>query len=183
MFKRYIKCLELAKENKVKSVTFRAKETGWRNATPIIELENGVKFEEDTFAKAFSRTLISRPSCSDCKFTEPYKVADITIGDFWGVEKLTNITGIENGISLVYANTKKGLDKISKLKGVTKHELDENLNYLMYNHHAPVKEHRNREKFFNKLDKTEDKDVIKLINNMSKERLLRRILKRIKIIK
>ena len=183
VFKRYIKCLELSKENKVKSVTFRAKETGWRNATPIIALENGVKFEEDTFAKAFSRTLISRPSCSDCRFTEPYKVADITIGDFWGVEKLTNITGIENGISLVYANTKKGLDKISKLKGVTKHELDENLNYLMYNHHAPVKEHRNREKFFNKLDKTEDKDVIKLINNMSKERLLRRVLKRIKIIK
>jgi hypothetical protein len=175
--------LELIKENKVKNITFRAKENGWRNATPVIELENGSKFEEDTFAKAFSRTLISRPSCSECKFTEPYKVADITIGDFWGVEKLTNIKDIENGISLVYANTKKGLDKMNKLKGVTKYDLDENLNYLLYNHHAPVKEHRNREKFFNKLDKTEDIDIIKLINNMSKERLLRRVLKRIKLLK
>lgn len=183
VFAKYIKCLELAKDSKVKNITFRAKETGWRNATPVIELENGVKFEEDTFTKAFSRTLISRPSCSDCKFTEPYKVSDITIGDFWGVEKLTNIDNIENGISLVYANTKKGLDRINKLKGVTKYELDENLNYLMYNHHAPVKEHRNREKFFNRLNKTEDKDTIKLINNMSKERILRRILKRLKIIK
>ncbi|MBR6689075.1 MAG: Coenzyme F420 hydrogenase/dehydrogenase, beta subunit C-terminal domain [Clostridia bacterium] len=183
VFSKYIKCLELTKGSKVKSVTFRAKETGWRNATPVIELETGAKFEEDTFAKAFSRTLISRPSCSDCKFIEPYNFADITIGDFWGVEKLTALKDVEDGISLVYANTKKGLDELNKLKGVTKHNLDENLNYLMYNHHTPVKAHRNREKFFNKLDKTKDKDIIKLINNMSKERLFRRILKRLKILK
>jgi hypothetical protein len=72
---------------------------------------------------------------------------------------------------------------INKLKGVTKYELDENLNYLIYNHHAPVKEHRNREKFFNKLNKTEDKDIIKLINNMSKEKFLRRVFKKLKILK
>ena len=183
VFRKYINSLELAKGSKIKSISFRAKENGWRNATPIITLEDGNKFEETTFAKAFSRTLISRPSCHDCKFLEPWKVADITIGDFWGIEKLTNIQKIEDGVSLVYANTKKGLETVKKLKGVTKYELDENLDYLMYNHHSSSKPHRNREKFFNKLDNTKDKDIIKLINNMSKEKLLRRVLKKLKILK
>lgn len=177
---KYIKCLELQNNTKVKKITFRSKSNGWSNPTPVIELESGRTFEETTYSKAFSRVMISRPCCSECVFTKPYKVADITIGDFWGVEKLTNIKDWNKGTSLVLANNKKGQVAVEALKGVTKYELDNSLDYFMYNHHAPEKPHRNRDKFFKKLDNTKDEEIINLINEMSKERLLRRIIKKFK---
>lgn len=177
---KYLKCLELEKKSKVSKITFRAKSNGWKNPVPVIQLDNGDAFEEDSYSKAFSRVMISRPSCSECVFTKPYQVSDITIGDFWGVDKLTDITGYENGISLVLANNKKGESVISSLNGVTIYNLDSNKDYLIYNHNKPEKAHRNRNKFFKKLDNVNDNDVINLLNDMSKERLLRRIINKLK---
>ena len=177
---KYFEALELKENSKLKKYTFRAKSNGWANPMPIAEFENGNCIEENTYQKAFSRVLISRPCCSECKFTTPQKVADITIGDFWGVDKLTNIKDFQKGISIVFANNKKGLEMINSLKNVNVITLDENEDYLKYNHNKPEKPHRNREKFFEKLDKCETKDILKLLNNMSQERLARRIINKLK---
>lgn len=181
VFHKYIKCLEVINNKRIKSYTFRAKENGWRNPMPIVEFEDGEKIEEDTFQKAFSRGLVIRPVCTECKFLKPQNYADITLGDFWGVEKITNITGYQNGISLVLANTKKGLELINKLENIDKTKLDKELDVFKYNHNTWACVHRNKERFFKALDKTKTKDVIKLINKMSKERLLRRVLKTLRI--
>lgn len=177
---KYFKALELREGSKLKKYTFRAKSNGWANPLPIAEFANGTMLEEDTYQKAFSRVLISRPCCSDCKFTTPQKVADITIGDFWGVEKLTNIKEFSKGISIVFANNNKGLEIIESLENVNIFKLDENENYLKYNHNKPEKPHRNRKKFFDKLTRCEDKDMLKLLNSMSQERIVRRIINKIK---
>lgn len=183
VFKKYIDCLKLKYNSNIKKYTFRAKENGWSNPVPIVEFTNGTKIEETTFQKAFSRCLISRPSCSDCKFLKPYNYADITIGDFWGVEKLTQIEKTEEGISLVFANTAKGLEIINSLENAKVYELEKNVDYFKYNHNKVEKPHRNRTKFFNKLEDCKTEKIINLISNMSKERLGRRVLKKLKIIK
>lgn len=183
VLKKYIKALELKENKEIKSIYFRAKSNGWNNTTPIIEFKDNTKIEESTYMTGFLRELISRPSCSECVFTKPYMVSDITIGDFWGVDKLTDIKDYKNGISLVYGNTKKGQDFLNKLKGITKYELDIKLDYLKYNHNQPIRPHRNRAKFFSRLDKSSDEQVMKLLNDMSKERLLRRAFKKIGIIR
>ena len=180
VLKRYFKALELKENSKLRKYTFRTKSNGWANPLPIAEFENGKKIEETIYQKAFSRVLISRPCCSDCKFTKPQKVADITIGDFWGVDKLTDIKDYSKGISIVFANNNKGLEIIQALDNINITKLDEAKDYLQYNHNKPEKPHRNREKFFNKLDKCENKDVLNLLNKMSQERLLRRIINKIK---
>ena len=180
---KYFKALELSYNAKLKKYTFRAKANGWSNPMPIAEFTNGKTVEEDTYQKAFSRVLISRPCCSDCKFTAPQRYADITIGDFWGVDKLTDIKDYKGGISIVFANTKKGNEFIQSLDNVNITKLDENTNYLKYNHNEPVKPHRNRERFFNKLDKCKDEDILKLLNSMSQERIVRRIINKLKNIK
>lgn len=180
VFEKYLKALELKENSKIAKYTFRAKSNGWANPSPIVEFENGNCVEETTFQKAFSSVLISRPSCSDCKFCAPQKVADITIGDFWGVEKLTDIKNYEQGISIVFANNKKGLDIINSLENVEIIQLDNQIDYLKYNHNTPVKPHRNRGKFFCALDKCKDKDILKLLDNMSKERMLRRIINKLR---
>jgi len=183
VFEKYLKCLELKNNSKVNKILFRAKENGWTNSTPIIKFYNDSKIEENSYSRAFSRAMISRPCCSECSFTKPYMVSDITLGDFWGVNKLTNIKEYENGISLVFANNPKGLEIINKIKGVTKYNLDDNVDYLQYNHHSPIKAHRNRNKFFKKLETTKDEDIIELLNKMSEERITRRLLRKVRIIK
>ena len=180
VFKRYIKALELKQGDKVKNYYFRAKSNGWNNLAPIVEYENGKKEEELTFLTAFLRAIANRPCCYECKFIKPFNFADITLGDFWGVEKLTDIKGYANGTSLVLLNTEKGREFFEDVQGLKLYKLDENIDVFKYNHKKPDNPHRNREKFFRKLDSVKDKDVLEHINKMSRERLARRVLNKIK---
>ena len=53
--------------------------------------------------------LMSRPSCYQCPFTTTGRVADITLGDLWGVHKYCpELYGKNGGSSLVVCNTEKG---------------------------------------------------------------------------
>ena len=53
--------------------------------------------------------LMSRPSCYHCKFTTVGRVADITLGDLWGVHLYCpELYGKNGGSSLVVCNTEKG---------------------------------------------------------------------------
>lgn len=180
VFKRYIKALELKYGSKVKSYSFRAKSNGWDNLVPIASFENGEKIEETTFLIAFLRAIANRPCCYECKYTKPFNFADITLGDFWGVEKLTNITEYKEGMSLVLLNTEKGKQFFEKTENVKTYKLDKSIDVFKYNHKTPDNPHRNREKFFKNLDKQKDENILDYINKMSKERLARRIINRIR---
>ena len=180
VFKRYIKALELKQGSKVKRYSFRAKSNGWDNLKPIVEYENGTCEEELTFLTTFLRAIANRPCCYDCKFIKPYNFADITLGDFWGVDKLTNISNYQNGTSLVLLNTKKGREFFKGVEDLTLYKLAEDIDVFKYNHKKPDNPHRNREKFFKRLDDIKDENVIEYINKMSRERLVRRIRNKLK---
>ena len=49
--------------------------------------------------------LYIRPSCAQCKFKGSERHADITLADFWGIEKEYDD---DNGTSLVIVNSEKG---------------------------------------------------------------------------
>ena len=49
-----------------------------------------------------------RPSCYECKFKGYPRIADITLADFWGVEKVDRKFDKDLGTSLVMLNSKKG---------------------------------------------------------------------------
>lgn len=180
VFKRYIKALELKARAKVKSYSFRAKSNGWDNLVPIVEYENGKIEEELTYLTAFLRAIANRPCCYDCKFIKPFNFADITLGDFWGVDKLTDIKEYANGTSLVLLNTPKGKDFFQDVSGLKLYKIDEHIDVFKYNHKVPDKPHRNREKFFKNLDKQKDDHILTYINKMSSERLVRRIINKIR---
>lgn len=181
VFKRYIKALELEQGSKVKGYSFRAKSNGWDNRTPIVEYADGTCSEETTFITAFFRAIANRPCCYDCKFIKPYNFADITLGDFWGVDKLTNISNYQDGTSLVLINTEKGKQFFKDVQGLTLYKLDENIDVFQYNHKKPDNPHRNREKFFKKIDNVKDENILEYINKMSRERLARRIINKLKM--
>ena len=68
------------------------------------------------YTDIFYSTCAFRPSCYDCKFKGVERKTDITIGDFWGIEKAIPNFDVDGGVSLVLIHTERGqelLDRIS----------------------------------------------------------------------
>lgn len=56
------------------------------------------------------RHLMSRPSCYGCPYARRERVADVTLGDLWGVHLYCpDLYNDDRGASLVVCNTRKGL--------------------------------------------------------------------------
>lgn len=70
--------------------------------------------------------LMSRPSCYRCLYANTLRVADITLGDLWGVHLYCpELYGKNGGCSLSLANTEKGRLILERMKPlVYGHELD-----------------------------------------------------------
>ena len=58
--------------------------------------------------RGFVSNLYLRKSCYDCKFKGSYYQSDITLADFWGVERLFPDLNDDKGISLVIVHSEKG---------------------------------------------------------------------------
>lgn len=94
------------------SLTFRYKPPGWRAQAMRISFKNGKKYiadaGSDLFYRLFLPNLILRDSCYACPFASVDRTGDLTIGDFWGIEKSMPDFEDEKGVSLVLVNTEKG---------------------------------------------------------------------------
>lgn len=106
----------------IRSVEFRSKSTGWKKFSFALTLtkatadgeENTVLlstiFTENPFMQAFLGDYILRPSCYKCVCKSGRSGADITIGDFWGIENVMPEIDDDKGISLVMTYTNIGLE-------------------------------------------------------------------------
>lgn len=114
-FQNYLRSFEKRYGSPVVHARAKAKDLGWRNLTQQVDLADGRRiFEtsaESAWTSHFNRDgLFHRPSCHACRFRGFPRVSDITIADFWGVEKikLENIKDKNLGLSLIMVNSKKG---------------------------------------------------------------------------
>lgn len=127
-FKEYIASLENKLDGKVVEFKFRDKSIGWgKNGRAFFE-KNGRIYSKKIYASespyyaCFLGDISFRESCYICKYASNKRPADISLGDFWGIEKehpelLKNRTFSEhNGISVVIANTEKGKMFLKKCK-------------------------------------------------------------------
>ncbi len=104
----------------IKSVNFRDKATGWKkysftvslSKTSVVGEQNTVSqsaiFSENAFMKAFLKNIILRPSCYACRFREGRSGSDITLGDFWGIDKFRPEVDDDLGVGLIMINSDKG---------------------------------------------------------------------------
>ena len=95
----------LKKGNKVKSIEFRHKENEWEKVNSL--MINSKLSYNDLFLDEFHRDVIIRNSCQLCMFKGSNRASNITIGDFWGIEKILNIS-LGKGKSLIVTNDIKG---------------------------------------------------------------------------
>lgn len=101
------------------SINMRDKINGW-HPEPIITLNTKASTHsssglEDTYMQAFLANMSINDCCVDCKFNKLPRVADITLGDFWGVDEFDTSLNDRKGTSIVLLNTAKGEKYFNKV--------------------------------------------------------------------
>lgn len=110
IFRQYIQAIK-EKFGAIKGINMKDKEDGWGHQKPKIILKNGKtvpKHYSSLWNKIFYSRFCLRPSCYTCPFTSTNRPGDLSIGDFWGIEKFHPDFYDNNGVSLVMINSEKG---------------------------------------------------------------------------
>lgn len=107
-----------SKFGKLKSVNFRCKDNSWK-MFGMKENEHYTSKDDDPFMRMFLRNYCLRPACYECH-AKSYKLADITIADFWGIEEIAPDMNDGNGTSLVITRTQKGQQLFDHIKNELK---------------------------------------------------------------
>lgn len=84
----YINYIEKKNKTRVTDLLYRNKKFGWGSHIGTYILENNNLVSNNDEVIIFSKGYTLSPTCFDCKFTTPYRIADITIGDFWSLERV-----------------------------------------------------------------------------------------------
>ncbi|XME03220.1 Coenzyme F420 hydrogenase/dehydrogenase, beta subunit C-terminal domain [Lachnospiraceae bacterium C1.1] len=152
-FQEYIKSLKT--KEKVTSVGFRGIEDF------KLSLYNGSRIfywrysNVDYYYEQFLRGVTYRDNCYQCRYARKERISDLTIGDFWGLDKKTLKINYSGKVSVILVNTDKGknLIKLSeKLLYTEKRETEEAVKYNeQLNRPMPVP--ADREVFLRKLNK------------------------------
>ena len=113
-------CLNEENNNHL-TITFREKKhnEGVKYVTTVKD-GNRIAYKNynDCFIKSFELGLTLRESCYTCPYTSPNRIADITIGDFWGLGQIAdNSFDTANGVSGIIINTPKGVAFFNECQG------------------------------------------------------------------
>lgn len=116
--KKHISFLETLYKKKAKSYKFRSKKySWWPSAIEEIQFEDGSSKSSmlvQAYNFFFHNNLSLRPSCLNCTYRSKKRCADITIGDFWGIDRITH-KNENKGASILFPITKKGMKYVKTL--------------------------------------------------------------------
>lgn len=110
----YKRLLEREYGGKITKVQFRSKKNGWSRANSnkgfLFTTDKSSKIQEDDrfYQLFFKAGTITRPSCSQCRFTDIHRVSDLTIADYFGIEKYSPELFDPMGVSVILVNSNKG---------------------------------------------------------------------------
>ncbi|MBQ3118858.1 MAG: Coenzyme F420 hydrogenase/dehydrogenase, beta subunit C-terminal domain [Clostridia bacterium] len=115
-FNMYIETLEEKHKSRISDFTFRVKDNKYKHAHGYsynVEKKgkkctvNGI-YTKSSYYNAFKDYTIFRDSCYQCHYATLNRVSDITLGDFWGIEKYDFCGNTDKGVSMVITNTDRG---------------------------------------------------------------------------
>ena len=137
--KSYNEYITAKYHSSVKSIDYRYKDFKsyfnhligrWDFQVMQLSLENNRKFKTDRWFNPFwsiwINHLMSRPSCYHCPYTTPERLADISLGDLWGVHLYCpELYNHNKGASLIICNSIKGKEAFLSTKDLfVGHELN-----------------------------------------------------------
>ncbi|MGE5614782.1 MAG: Coenzyme F420 hydrogenase/dehydrogenase, beta subunit C-terminal domain [Bacillota bacterium] len=109
----YLEYIRDRYKSEIKAVSFRDKSTGWSGSSIRIDFKNGSKYmdlvKKEIFFIGFGKSIFNRRSCFNCLFRIDNTKADITLADFWGIDKVSpGEFSDDKGVSLVITHTPAG---------------------------------------------------------------------------
>ncbi|MFR9524446.1 MAG: Coenzyme F420 hydrogenase/dehydrogenase, beta subunit C-terminal domain [Rikenellaceae bacterium] len=107
--------------SKITAISFRDKSKSWKRFRLTILAENSTPIlsqavDSNPYEQGFLKGIYLRPSCHECPSRELKSGSDITLADYWGIEKVAARFDDNRGTSLVMVNTQKGALLLSELK-------------------------------------------------------------------
>lgn len=121
VFLKYMEMLEKQFGSCATEIKFKNKKWGWHNFSLRVNFKNGKEYCKDRYHDLFFIGYLqagnfTRPSCYECHFKGFPQKADITLADFWGIEKIDPSMDQDKGTSLVMVNSDKGKELFDSIK-------------------------------------------------------------------
>lgn len=111
LFRKYLDWLGHKNKGKIIYYGFRDKDVGGWSCGGKAKTKTKTKTIEgscDPYYSSFLKCETFRESCYSCPFANSRRISDITIGDFWGIEKYYPEIKKQNGVSCILINSTKG---------------------------------------------------------------------------
>lgn len=173
IYKKYLESVERHTNSKITKVHFKNKDFGWNRFSTKLSLSNGDEYHKDRYNDEYmvgylKYNLYLRLCCHDCQFKTIPRVADLSLGDFWGIANSDKTLDNDQGTSVVLINSEKGLkyfDGLSEMLFSTDSSIEQVVkgNSCLLNI-APKGEYS--EYFYKHFEK---KDFIELIHSIEKK--------------
>ena len=110
--------MEEKHKGKLEGFKFRNKDFGWHHTVESTYIK-GQKYNSTLYSDIFYSDNALRKSCYQCPYKNINQLSDITIGDFWGIEKWASDFDDGKGISLALVHTEKGRKLFARIKDMS----------------------------------------------------------------
>lgn len=164
LWRQYFDFTEAKFNATITGVNFRDKTNGWKEFGIKKEGKNTTQLlsqNDDPFMFLFLKNYSLRPSCYACNAKKIESMSDITLADFWGVERVAPEFDDNKGVSLVLIHSEKGnnaleslKDKLNLIKVPFEESLKDNPSYF-----CSSKKPESRDCFFEDMNKTTFKEL------------------------
>lgn len=152
IWEEHVLFLEKKHKSCLVSYTFRSKKYGWNKPVEEGTYQNGrtdsKSLVSQIFMRLFYQRRILRPSCHVCPYTCSRRPSDITIADFWGIEKNMPDFYDRHGVSLVLVNTDKGRTLLNSATGDIELKTGDIETCMRHNLQSPTAAAPDREQFW-----------------------------------
>lgn len=158
VFKKYINYIGEKYNSKVTNVRFRDKSKGWliHKSSITFEFEGRtpltVNARRNNYFRNYMLNNLTMAGCSNCSYLVRNRVGDITLGDFWGIDKMDREMFDNNGTSLLLVNTKEGSQMLEQIQANLKMKQVTMGQAFKCHYKRPVELTKERKELFEKLD-------------------------------
>lgn len=181
VWKAYLAWQEKKNRSKVKKVNFRnKKDFGWRDHIETLYLENRQNVNSKVFTTLFYGHSILRPCCYECPYKLVMHPGDITIADYWGIEKAAPEFDDNKGVSLVLINNEKGKEFFDTIKEQVKWQetrLEDSMQPPLI---APFPEPRNRKNFWSNFENKNFDCIARKYDGKGLGNKIKRVMRKVK---
>lgn len=147
LWREYADVIEKRYNGKITYLTFKDKRNGWGTPTAVAVI-NGNEISIKDYVRVFYNRCALRPSCHKCLFATTERKTDITIGDFWHIEKTIPDFYDSDGTSVFLIHTDRGEELFNNIKENLEYRLSDTKQCWQANLEAPTPMSEHRQEFW-----------------------------------